>query len=146
MKLTKFILKLLQILENLGAPHLESFNYFLSDGMQTILKRIEPYEFELVNGEKIKVSIESCEITPPRINAQIDLKERRVFPSESRQRSVTYTGNCLMQLAWSKNGIKQPAIEFDLGAIPIMVRVRLKKFNLIQFVINIILFSQMLAA
>lgn len=97
--------------------------------MQTILDRIEPYEFELVNGEKIKVNIESCEITPPRINAQIDLKERRVFPSESRQRSVTYTGNCSMTLGWSKNGTRQAPIDFDLGPIPIMVRVRFFNFH-----------------
>lgn len=113
----------LQILENLGAPHLESFNHFLNAGMQSILKAIEPYEFELTNGEKLKVHIESCQITPPHINAQIDLKERRVFPSESRQRSVTYTGNCSMTLGWSKNGARQPSIDFDLGEIPIMVRV-----------------------
>lgn len=113
----------MQILENLGAPHLESFNHFLGDGMKTILSSLKPYEFELNNGEKIKVNIESCQITPPRINAQIDLKERRVFPCESRQRSVTYTGNCQMTVGWSKNGTQQPSIEFDLGAIPIMIRV-----------------------
>lgn len=97
--------------------------------MQTVLENIEPYEFELINGEKIKVNINNVEITAPRINAQIDLKERRVFPSESRQRSVTYTGNCQMTLGWSKNDVKQMPIEFDLGAIPVMVRVSEMKIS-----------------
>ena len=91
--------------------------------METILKNIKPYEFELINGEKIKLQIESCVISPPRINTQIDLKERRVFPSEFRQRSVTYTGNCSMTVSWSKNDSRQASLDFDLGPIPIMVRV-----------------------
>lgn len=110
-------------METLGAPHVQSFNYFLECGMQNILKAIEPYQFELNNGEKIKVNIDSCEITPPRVNAQIDLKERRIFPCEARQRSVTYAGNCTMTLGWSKNDVRMVPIDFDLGPIPVMVRV-----------------------
>jgi DNA-directed RNA polymerase beta subunit len=91
--------------------------------MRLILQNLEPYEFELINGERLKVSIENCEIKPPRVTAQIDVKEKRIFPAEARQRAVTYTGNCSMSLAWSKNGSKQGLIDFDLGPIPIMIRV-----------------------
>jgi DNA-directed RNA polymerase I subunit RPA2 len=110
-------------LENLGAPHVNSFNHFLEDGMKTIIDSLEPYEFELINGERIKIQVENCEITAPKITSQIDVKERRVFPSEARQRSITYTGNCSMTLGWSKNGSRNGSIDFDLGPIPIMIRV-----------------------
>lgn len=110
-------------MDNLGAPHIESFNHFLTDGLQTIIKNLEPFEFELLNGEKLKVIIEECTITPPRVSTQIDVKERRIFPSEARQRAVTYTGNCTIVLGWYKNDVRQVSIDFDLGPIPLMVRV-----------------------
>lgn len=91
--------------------------------MKTVIGSIDPYEFELVNGEKMKVVIEECSIAPPRVTSQIDVKERRIFPSEARQRAVTYTGNCTMTLGWFKNNVRQPSIDFDLGPIPVMVRV-----------------------
>lgn len=101
-----------------------SFNHFLTDGIKTVLKSIQPYEFELTNGEKLKVIIEDISIAKPRVSQQIDVKERRIFPAEARQRAVTYSGNCTMNLGWWKNGAKQASVEFDLGPIPLMVRVR----------------------
>lgn len=92
--------------------------------MKTLISGIYPYEFELLNGEKIKILIEDVVIEPPRVpSTQIDVRERRIFPSEARQRAVTYTGNCKMTLGWYKNGGRQASIDFDLGAIPIMIRV-----------------------
>lgn len=91
--------------------------------MKDVINSLQPYEFELLNGEKLKVSIENCEIAPPRVGNQIDVRERRIFPSEARQRAVTYAGTCVMTLAWSVNDKRQVPIEFDLGPIPVMVRV-----------------------
>lgn len=102
---------------------MESFDHFLTNGLKTVIKNMQPYEFELLNGEKLSIAIEDCSITPPRVTSQIDVKERRIFPSEARQRAVTYTGNCTMTLGWQKNGARQPSIDFDLGPIPIMIRV-----------------------
>lgn len=117
----------LKTLEKLGAPHVASFNHFLTDGIKTILQSIKPYEFELSNGEKLKVKIEDISIAKPRVSQQIDVKERRIFPAEARQRAVTYCGNCTMTLAWWKNGGKQTSVEFDLGPIPLMIRVSSEK-------------------
>lgn len=94
--------------------------------MKTVIKSLEPFEFELINGEKFKIRIDDCTVTPPKVNMQIDVKERRIFPSECRQRAVTYSGNCTMTLSWSKNGSEQLPIEFDLGPIPMMIRVSFK--------------------
>lgn len=91
--------------------------------MQTIIANLDPYEFKLNNGEVLKLSIESCEIKPGKVNSQIDVKERKIFPSEARLRAVSYTANCSMTLAWSRNGKRQMPIDFDLGPIPAMIRV-----------------------
>lgn len=100
--------------------------------MKTVIASLQPYEFELLNGEKLKVIIDDCTISPPRVTSQIDVKERRIFPSEARQRAVTYSGNCSMSLGWYKNGVRQPTIDFDLGPIPVMIRVSFQ----ILFMIN----------
>ena len=115
-------------MESLGAPHVSSFNHFLTNGLKTVIENIQPFEFELVNSEKIKLTIEECSITPPRVTSTIDVKERRIFPSEARQRAVTYSGNCSMTLGWFKNGARQTSIDFDLGPIPVMIRVSISTF------------------
>jgi DNA-directed RNA polymerase I subunit RPA2 len=107
----------------LGQIHIESFNYFLTDGLKQVINSLDPHEFELTNGEKLKVFVEEVNITQPKVGSQIDVKERRIFPAESRQRHVTYAGNCSMTLGWYKNGNKQPSLDFDLGQIPLMIRV-----------------------
>lgn len=114
--------------------------------MKDVLKNIQPYEFELINGEKLKVVIEECNITLPKVSSQIDVKERRIFPAESRQRAVTYSGNCTMVLGWYKNETRQASIDFDLGPIPVMIRVRIKIFQFIFNCLNYyLLFSRLLA-
>lgn len=110
-------ISLFQILETLGEPHVTSFNHFLTSGMEQAIKSIEPYEFQLLNGEKLKISIESCSITRPEIPSQIKANEKRFFPAEARQRAVTYAGNCNMTLAWSRNNVKNTPIDFDLGSV-----------------------------
>lgn len=92
--------------------------------MADVLRNLEPHEFELINGERIKVNIESCDIKPPRISTHVDVKEQRIFPAEARQRSITYTGSCTITLGWVKNHTRMGSIDFDLGPIPIMIRVR----------------------
>lgn len=97
--------------------------------MDTVIESLQPFEFELLNGDKMKVAIEACLITPPRVSTQIDVRERRIFPSESRQSAKTYAGNCDMKLKWYKNGKRQASIDFDLGPIPVMVRVSKSRRN-----------------
>ncbi|CRK89942.1 CLUMA_CG003671, isoform A [Clunio marinus] len=41
-----------KILETLGAPHVSSFDHFLSEEIQTVIAIIEPIEFELSKGGK----------------------------------------------------------------------------------------------
>ncbi|KAG5670198.1 hypothetical protein PVAND_000476 [Polypedilum vanderplanki] len=97
--------------------------------MRLILDNLEPYEFELNNGDRLKVKVENCEILRPRLTSQPEAKIQKVFPSEARQRAITYTGNCMMTLAWSKNGHKNASIDFDLGPLPIMIRSKACNLN-----------------
>lgn len=98
--------------------------------MKQVIESIQPYEFELSNGEKLKAVVEEVVIEPPRVpSSYVDVRERRIFPDEARQRAVTYAGNCKMTLGWFKNGGRQASIDFDLGPIPVMVRVSYSAIN-----------------
>lgn len=111
-------------MKNLGAPHLESFDYFISHGIQDCINHLTPLEFDLNNGEKISIQIEDCVITPPEVPTQmIGTATKKIYPTECRQRASTYNGVVSMTLGWSKNGDKQPSIDIDLGNIPLMVKV-----------------------
>jgi DNA-directed RNA polymerase I subunit RPA2 len=112
-----------QILENLGLPHVESYNYFLDEGIKDCLSKLNPLEFELPNGEKLFLQIEDCFISNPEVRAElIDVFNKKIYPTECRQRASTYSGMVTLSLAWTKNGQQQPSVSFDLGEIPAMVK------------------------
>lgn len=108
----------------MGAAHLESFDFFLQRGIRNVLENLDPYEFEIQNGEKLKLVIENCSISEPTVPiTHVHVRERKIFPTECRQRASTYSGKCTLSLGWYKNDIKQPSIDFEMGEIPVMVKV-----------------------
>lgn len=111
-------------MSNLGAPHVESFNYMLDEGLKDCVKNIAPVHFELSNGDKIALRIEECTIAQPTIPlGTLNVQERRIFPTECRQRGVSYKGMCSIRIGWSVNDLKQPSVDRDMGEVPIMLKV-----------------------
>lgn len=45
-----------QFLKTLGAPHIDSFDYFLGEGLDQIIKDLQPVEFQ-VGSNKVEVSV-----------------------------------------------------------------------------------------
>ncbi|XP_052894585.1 DNA-directed RNA polymerase I subunit RPA2 [Anopheles moucheti] len=112
-----------EILANLGRPHIDSFNYMLNEGIEDMLYRLEPAVFELANQNRIKLRITDINIEPPTVPMMmVDVAERRVFPSECRQKADTYAGMCTITLAWELNGMPQPPLTREMGRIPIMLK------------------------
>jgi DNA-directed RNA polymerase I subunit RPA2 len=52
------ILLLFQLLQSLGAPHVESFNYVLREGLFKAVKDILVVEFSLPNDDRICMKFE----------------------------------------------------------------------------------------
>lgn len=116
---------LFQLLQQLGAPHVTSFNYMLNVGLKQALKDIDPIEFKLpVNDTKIKLHFEDIHINNPKLPlGVIGTKSHLIYPSECRQRAATYKGQLRVTLAWSIDDCIQVPIVKDLGDIPIMLKV-----------------------
>lgn len=115
-----------QILLSLGAPHIDSFNYMLEEGLADCVKSILPIEFELVPGERVKLHIEGITINAPQVPVScITAKNKKIYPSECRQRAGSYTGACTVTVGWSVNGVPRAPVDKLMGDVPIMLRVRL---------------------
>ncbi|QEU61969.1 Rpa135 [Kluyveromyces lactis] len=75
-------------------------------------------------GNKLSLSIEQVSISKPTSNDGVSSAvERKVFPSESRQRLTSYRGKILLKLKWSVNDGEETFTEVrDCGGLPIMLQ------------------------
>ncbi|XP_015514488.1 DNA-directed RNA polymerase I subunit RPA2 [Neodiprion lecontei] len=111
------------ILQSLGAPHIDSFNYMLQDGIFEAVENLIPVHLLLANGDKIILTIEDVSISPPSLpTGTIGVKTHQIYPSECRQRGSSYKGKLTARIGWSVNGVPQETILKDLGTIPIMIK------------------------
>lgn len=103
---------------------MDSFDYMIDEGLADCAKNIHPVEFEIPNGERVKLFVESITISPPQVPVScIAAKNKKIFPSECRQRACTYSGACSVGVGWSINGVPRPTVDKSMGEIPIMLRV-----------------------
>jgi DNA-directed RNA polymerase I subunit RPA2 len=112
-----------QFLKSFGAPHTDSFNYFLREGLADCVKNIPKLAFLIKDGSRIAVWIEDCKIVSPTVPLSfIHAKDKNVYPTECRQTGQTYKGQCTVTVGWSKDGVRQPSLEKDMGGVPIMLQ------------------------
>ncbi|KAM3959804.1 RNA polymerase I subunit Rpl135 [Aphomia sociella] len=109
-------------LQCLGAPHIDSFNYMLQDGLKAAIADLIPAEFEAPNGDRVKIVIEEAAFSKPSVPIDVvGIKTQRVLPTECRQRAATYKGDFKIRLTLSING-KNMTLDKSLGNLPIMLK------------------------
>lgn len=112
-----------ELLQSLGVPHIESFNYMLEDGLFHGLKDSTPVYLTLPNDDKVVLWLDDVHIYKPTVpSSTIGVKTYKIYPAECRQRGSTYKGKIIARLGWSINGKEQEALEKDLGEVPIMIK------------------------
>lgn len=122
----------LQLLQGLGAPHVSSFNYMLKEGLQKAIADLNPVEFE-VGSDVLKFQVNYATIDNPMVPpGTVLVKDPKIFPTECRQRAATYKGKLSVEVRWFVNGKEQQSFIKDLGEVPIMLRVNLGVFVLIE--------------
>lgn len=101
----------------------------LDEGLADCVKNIYPIEFELVPGERVKLFVENISIGTPHVPATcITVRNKKIFPSECRQRACSYTGPCTVTVGWSVNGAPRAPVDKQMGEIPIMLKVYYNAF------------------
>lgn len=114
---------LFQLLQQIGLPHIGSFNFMLDRGLKKAVEDLNPVEF-LYNSNRISLSISSASLSPCMVpTGTVGVRNTRVYPTECRQRAATYKGRLIATVNWSMNGCQEDSFEKDMGEIPIMVKV-----------------------
>ncbi|POM70228.1 DNA-directed RNA polymerase I subunit RPA2, partial [Phytophthora palmivora] len=109
-------------LQNLVSPHLDSFNFFLTEGLDLAVADMSKVPVELPNQHRMDIWIESAQIGYPTTENQIT-GEQKLLPSECRQRGISYTAPLVVTLARSFGDSQNvERIQRVVGEIPIMVR------------------------
>lgn len=121
------------LLQRLGAPHIDSFNYMLEDGLCKAVKDNPHVYIHLPNKDKVALWIDDVSIDQPSVpSGIIGIKTHKIYPTECRQRGCSYKGKITVKLGWSINDKLQETLARDLGEIPIMIksnRCHLNKMN-----------------
>ncbi|KAN0060699.1 hypothetical protein ACQY0O_007357 [Thecaphora frezii] len=74
-------------------------------------------------GNRLELRIDSVQLSKPHVPDRArDARERRVFPSECRERLVSYRGKLTARISWSINGGPEESELRDLGMLPIMIK------------------------
>ncbi|XP_077978209.1 DNA-directed RNA polymerase I subunit RPA2-like [Glandiceps talaboti] len=112
-----------QVLQDLTKPHIESFNFMLTEGLKLAVIDIPPVEFSLQTGQKVSLSLVDASIGVPTIaQGNVHASEMKVFPTECRERGCTYKARLRGQVSWRVDNQVQSSQETSLGEVPIMVK------------------------
>ncbi|XP_063881547.1 DNA-directed RNA polymerase I subunit RPA2-like [Scylla paramamosain] len=107
---------------SLGAPHVDSFNFFLGRGLQEIITDIPPLEFSLKNKTRVKLELTGATIGKPRLPPGAgQTRDCNLYPKECVERRASYTAPVNVDLEWSVDCAQPFTHRQTLGEIPIMV-------------------------
>lgn len=96
----------------------------LDEGLTDCVKNISPIEFEISPGERVSLYVENISIGAPQAPAAcITVRNKKIYPTECRQRACSYTGPCTVSVGWAVNGVPRTPVDKQMGEIPIMLKV-----------------------
>ncbi|KAM6496181.1 DNA-directed RNA polymerase I polypeptide 2, partial [Amanita muscaria] len=129
-----------KVLNEFVAPHIESFNALFDDsglpagdgngkglislGIKDIGERVV---FDATGGEnwgnRMTIRIDQVTVARPMVSEKAKTaKERRVFPSEARERLTSYRGRMTIKLSWTDPAGQRHDVHKECGLLPIMIR------------------------
>ncbi|CAL9777459.1 unnamed protein product [Musa acuminata subsp. burmannicoides] len=112
-----------QALQELFRPHIESFDYFLDEGLEKAFLSIRPIEIsDPHTGIKLRVSLEKPQLLPPMRDGRLT---EPLFPHECRQARISYKGEfrALVCFQYDEGVVVRENINF--GHLPIMLKSKL---------------------
>lgn len=115
------------LLQTVTQAHVESFNYFMNDGLQKVVKHLEPVEFMTdgngtMSSTKMSIAVKSILIYNPKVSeGNRHALQSKVFPAECRERRATYKGDVYVHFEYCFNG-RTGTFDKIVGEIPIMVK------------------------
>ena len=110
-------------LKALFAPHVDSFDQFVDQGLGLCVDALDAQEIEHPNGgPRLRFWLESVNVSKPVRSALGRLDSTPLFPSECRERALSYRGQ-LRAVLMRQVGDGEPEwLERRLGLMPVMLR------------------------
>ncbi|GAX83529.1 hypothetical protein CEUSTIGMA_g10954.t1 [Chlamydomonas eustigma] len=104
-------------------PHVDSFDYFVDEGMDLAVSCMEPIEIQ----NPITKTVSSFWFEEPSLSKPIKEDaganyDPRLLPRECREAGTTYKGPFTIRFCWSSSDGASGSILKRLGALPIMTR------------------------
>ncbi|CAJ0577780.1 unnamed protein product, partial [Mesorhabditis spiculigera] len=116
--------------------HIDSFNYLLDPGVDLAAKSLTPIKFRWPSGEAVIMKYKGARIENPRVGST----DEPMYPSECRQRGMTYRGRLLVDIEITLNGLLLDNLnDVYIGDVPIMLmskKCNLQKLNQKQLLAN----------
>jgi DNA-directed RNA polymerase beta subunit len=103
--------------------HIDSYNIFLNEGMQRVLKEVEAMEPIVApeGYETYRLLFGKLRILHPVVR-EADGSSSLLYPLEARIRNLTYSAPLQMEIIPEKDGTKGEPVWADIGEIPIMIK------------------------
>lgn len=114
-----------RVTQNLIKNHIDSFDYFLDEGLDLGIKACPPFVYHLPNGQKLEVQVTNYKLYKPQIESDCFAKDKNLYPSECRQRGSSYLGKLNLEFVWSLDGKFMGSIDEYVGTIPVMLKSKL---------------------
>ncbi|XP_059177244.1 DNA-directed RNA polymerase I subunit RPA2-like [Physella acuta] len=114
--------------QDLTKAHIESYNYFLTSGLQKLVKHMDAVEFNLgeegeaFNNLRCALSFSKVSILPPKVSTANKMSvNSKIYPSECREGGSSYMGDVQVIINYSCNG-QSGTVDKIIGQVPIMVK------------------------
>ncbi|KAL7672709.1 hypothetical protein ACOME3_007590 [Neoechinorhynchus agilis] len=113
-------------LKELVKPHLDSYNYMMTDGLKEIVKRLAPVEFELPNDcGRMEISVLDIVVHKPTYSSVDGDAGRPMYPNECRLSKTTYKGRIELKFCIKLQDEVIIMYHRSIGHCPVMVQSQL---------------------
>ncbi|MFA6213748.1 MAG: DNA-directed RNA polymerase subunit B'', partial [Candidatus Micrarchaeia archaeon] len=107
---------------SLVKQHLDSYNKFIDNGLQTIVNRVGIIQPSV---EGFELRFGQIRIEKPKI-IEADGAQRTILPSEARLRNLTYAAPIFLEIVPVFNGVEKTMFsEVFIGELPVMIKSKL---------------------
>jgi DNA-directed RNA polymerase I subunit RPA2 len=111
-------------LEDLAQPHVESFDFFVGDGLKNLVRNMRPVEVVDAVEEPWNFWISDIVVErPQKDEASTSVLDMRLLPRECREAGTTYRAPLVAEVSW-KSGSSSAVMSCTkrLGQLPIMLK------------------------
>lgn len=113
------------VVQNLIRNHIDSFDYFLDEGLNDAIKTMRPFVYTLPNNQRLEVQVTNSKLYKPQVDTTSFSKEKNLYPTECRQRRTSYMGKLNLEFVWYLDGNLMGSFDECMGPIPVMVKSKL---------------------